>query len=212
MSLGYRHYLKQTSAALLADLKALTIGQSDFADGTRIAQKYRQFRVEGNASVPASPDPGKNVFPGNTCNSDHCFFEFTVDNLPLSSLHFLRPARFTAAFAVLDGRVQYVEASLFGGPGNNGGIVEEINPRSDRQPTYRFPTPIGKPYLFVELTPSAPASIREHAFDLNVDCLIAFTDCDNPCDYLPLAWEDWKAEMDQKGWLADLRRAYPHCP
>jgi hypothetical protein len=139
----FRHYVRQTAEALLVDVKALRIGQSDFVDATRIAQKYRRFRIEGDASVPASPDPAENVFPAGTCTSERCFFEFIIDNRPLSTLHLAHGASFTAAFAVLHGRVQYADVHLIGGPdpGVNGGFVEEINPRVDQQPTYGFALP-----------------------------------------------------------------------
>jgi hypothetical protein len=209
-----RYCIRQRAEALLADVKALRIGQSDFSDAMRIAQKYRRFRIEGNASVPASPYPAENVFPANTCTSERCFFEFIIDNRSLSALHLARGAGFTAVFAVLHGRVQYAQVRLVGGPdpGVNAGIVEEVNPRVEQQPTYGFRTPIGKPYLRVILTPSAPTPVRDRAFALNMNCLIASTNCDKPCDYLPLAWSDWKAEMEKDGWLDRLRTAYPKCP
>jgi len=210
----FRHYVRQTAEALLVDVKALRIGQSDFVDATRIAQKYRRFRIEGDASVPASPDPAENVFPAGTCTSERCFFEFIIDNRPLSTLHLAHGASFTAAFAVLHGRVRYADVHLVGGPdpGVNGGIVEEINSSDDQQPTYGFRTPIGKPYLRVILTPSALTTVRDRAFAMNMNCLVASTNCDKPCDYLPLAWGDWKAEMEKDGQLDGLRTAYPHCP
>jgi hypothetical protein len=210
----FRHYVRQTAEALLVDVKALRIGQSDFVDATRIAQKYRRFRIEGDASVPASPDPAENVFPAGTCTSERCFFEFIIDNRPLSTLHLAHGASFTAAFAVLHGRVQYADVHLIGGPdpGVNGGFVEEINPRVDQQPTYGFRTPIGKPYLRVILMPSAPTAVRDRAFALNMNCLVTSTNCDKPCDYLPLAWGDWKTEMERHGWLDSLRITYPKCP
>ncbi len=214
LGLSYRFYLEHTAEALLTDVKALRIGQSDFADAMRIAQKYQRFRVEGNASVPASPNPAENAFPANTCTSERCFFEFIIDNRPLSTLHLAHGASFTAVFAVLNGKVEYVQIQLIGGPnpGVSGGVVEEINPRIDQQPTYEFRTPIGKPYLRIVLTPSAPTPVREHAFAVNMNCLVASTNCDKPCEYLPLAWGDWKAEMEREGWLDSLRTAYPKCP
>lgn len=189
LDLAYRHHLKRTAEALLTDVKGLRIGQSDFADAMRIAQKYQQFRVEGNASVPASPEPAENLFPANTCTSERCFFEFIIGNRPLSTLHLAHKASFNAVFAVLHGKVEYVQVHLIGGPdpGVNGGTVEEINSRIDQQPPYEFRTPIGKPYLRIVLTPSAPTLVRERAFAMNMNCLVASTNCDRPCDYLPLA-------------------------
>jgi hypothetical protein len=214
LGLGYRYYIEHRAKSLLADVKALRIGESDFADGMRIAQRYRRFRVKGNASVPASLDPAENVFPENVCTSDRCFFEFIIDNRPLSTLRLMDGAAFTATFAVLHGRVQYAEVYLVGGPspGVNGGIIQEINPPADRWPGYQFRTPVGAPYLRVVLTPAAPSSMRERAFAIDIHCLVAFRICDSACQYLPLLWNDWKAEMDRDGWSERIRVAYPHCP
>ncbi|MGC2110359.1 MAG: hypothetical protein WA655_12635 [Candidatus Korobacteraceae bacterium] len=212
--LGYRKYLRDSASALLADMKGLTLGQSDYADAMRIAQRYRRFRVIGNASVPASIDPSENVFPANICNLDRCFFEFIVDNRPLSDLHLVHGAAFTAAFAVLHGKVEYIEVHLIGGPppGVAGGFVEEVDLHSSRPPGYQFRTPVGKAYLRIVLTPSAPTDVRDRAFALNMNCLAAFSDCAKPCDYLPLLWNDWKTTLMRDGWIESLRTTYADCP
>lgn len=209
---GYRFYLERTAAALLADVKALEVGKSDFSDAQRIAEKYRRFRIFGNASVPASSDPSENVFPEHTCVPERCFFEFVIENRLLSTLHLARGAAFTAAFAVLQDRIEYSEVSLYGGHhGNNAGITEQINPRGHRAPPYDFPTPFGKPYLRVRITPAAPPAIREHAFAFNMSCFVGFAACDEPCDYLPLSWRDWETEVAKTDWADVLRRTYPKC-
>lgn len=211
-ALVYGEYLKHTAQTLLDEVKALKLGVSDFRDAARIADKYQRFRVEGDAAVPASLDPAENRFPGSICNSDRCFYYLVLDNRPLSTFHLLKPSRFTAAFAVLHNRVQYTETTLYGGPfGLNGGIVEQLNPRNEAAVTYSFPTPVGKPYLLVRLTPSAPASIRDRAFALNMNCFVGFAPCNAPCDYLPLAWKDWEIDLSNRGWVESLRRFYPMC-
>ena len=176
------------------------------------SRKYRRFRIHGHASVPASINPAENVFPEGICNRDRCFFEFVIDNRLLSSLRIMHGAAFTAAFAVLHGKVQYVTFRLFGGPspGVYGGIVEELSLPSDFH-ARTFPAPIPAPYVFVRLTPSTPNPIREHAFALNVKCL-ASADCAEPCDYLPQAWKDWTAEIGDTEWSTALHAAYPRCP
>lgn len=120
-----------------------------------------------------------------------------------------------AGFAVLHGKVQYVEVHLIGGPdpGVYGGYIEEINPRSTNgYSAYSFRTPIGKPYLRVSLTPQAPAALRDRAFSLNMHCIMAIRGCDKPCDYLPELWVDWKADLAASGWSEDLKISYPRCP
>ncbi len=210
--IGYRHYLVHTANSLLEEVKALRIGKSDFAEAITIARKYRRFRIYGNASVPASVDPAENVFPENICTPDRCFFEFVIDNRPLSNLRIIHAAAFTAAFAVLHGKVQYVTFRLVGGPspGVFGGIVEELSVPSDLD-LRTFPASIPAPYVFVRLTPSTPNSIREHAFALNLNCL-ASAGCAEPCDYLPQAWKDWTGELGDNEWGAALHAAYPRCP
>jgi hypothetical protein len=167
---GYELYLFRTANALLAEVKALEIGESTFEDAEQVADKYARFRVVGNGSVPASLDPSENVFPADVCTTDHCLFSFAINNLSLYPLHVVQCTEFSAEFAVLHGRVQYAGVNLHGGPDcNYGGIVQEINPRDEAaHKAYSFRTPIGKPYLSVTLTPRAPTAFRDRAFALNM--------------------------------------------
>lgn len=90
-------------------------------------------------------------------------------------------------------------------------IVEQVNPGIEAAVPFSFPTPVGKPYLRVRLTPSAPASFRDRAFALNMNCFVGFAACNAPCDYLPLAWNDWEIDLSKRGWSQDLTRSYPMC-
>jgi hypothetical protein len=66
------------------------------------------------------------------------------------------------------------------------------------QPPYWFPSPVGKPYIDVALTSEANAAQRDHAYAFSLTCLIKpGGGCDLPCDYLPLAWHDWQAELEK---------------
>ena len=97
-------------------------------------------------------------------------------------------------------------------PGVYGAFVEEIDaPPSDRRRRV-FYNPVGKPYLSAKITSETPSAIREHVFAINLKCLAATTSCDEPCDYVPLAWNDWKTEVRNSGWLSELRTVYPKCP
>ncbi len=211
---GYRFYLQRTVAALLADVKALKIGKSDFSEAQHIAERYRRFRIYGNASVPASFNPSENVFPEHTCIRERCFFEFVIDNRLLSTFHLANAAAFTAAFAVLHGKVEYSEVHIVGGPypGVYGAFVQETDVPLDYSVRRVFDAPIGKPYLSAKITPATPAVIREHVFAMNPGCLVAAMGCDKPCDYLPLAWNDWKIELGNSEWVSALRTYYPKCP
>jgi len=65
---------------------------------------------------------------------------------------------------------------------------------------YWFPTPVGKPYLRVALTAQASVEQREHAYTYSLECLTKIGGgCDLPCDYLPVAWHDWQAELEKHG-------------
>ena len=59
---------------------------------------------------------------------------------------------------------------------------------------YFVPTPICKPYLRISLDSHAASIQRKRAFDFSFRCLVKpGGGCDLPCDYLPSAWQDWKA-------------------
>ena len=211
---GYECYILRTAESLLADVKALKLGESSFEEASGVAAKYARFRVVGWGSVPASQDPRENNFPGDICSPDRCLFAFAVNNLSLYPFHIVRCTEFSAEFAVLNGKVQYADVHLHGGPEcNYGGFVEEVNPRDDvDHKAYSFRTPVGKPYLRISLTQQAPTALRDRAFALNMHCMIAMRGCDEPCDYLPLLWNDWKADLADKGGAAVLKTTYPRCP
>ena len=96
----------------------------------------------------------------------------------------------------------------------SAGITEEYSAMPDRvsvSTPYSFPSPVGKPYLEVVLTGQATPIQREHAYAYSLKCLIKpGGGCDLPCDYLPLAWQDWQAELEKEGWVGGFGPYYPN--
>jgi hypothetical protein len=131
--------------------------------------------------------------------------DLRIYNTWLSRLRLEPLAFFEADFRVEDGKVTWTLATLFREMpifptfGGSAGMVEErveqLDPH-DRDNHYYFPTPVGKPYLLVWLDSHVTPSQRQRAYDFSFWCLVKPGDsCNLPCDYLPLAWQDWKATL-----------------
>lgn len=210
--LTYGLYLRSHPDHLLADVKHLEIGESNFSDVERIALRYGKFRILGGGSVPVSANPAENRF-SDDCTADKCLLNFVIVNDSISRFRVVQRASFGVTLAVLSGKVRYAEARISGGPhGANGVIVTEVeeSPRITRL-WYEFPTPVGKPYLHVQVASAAPSEVRRRAWTLSTRCLMSPTGCDIACDYLPLAWQDWKSSLVQKGISEDdFRISYPN--
>lgn len=214
--LMYGFHLRSEADHLLADVKHLKVGESGFSDAELISRRYRRFRITGGGSVPVSASSIENQFL-DTCTADKCLLTFAIANDPISRFRLVQGAAVGVTIAVLGGNVRYVEVRISGGPhGVNGGIVTEVgeSPRTG-QSSYGFPTPMGKPYLHVQITSTAAPEIRKRAWTLSTRCLMSRTGCDIACDYLPLAWQDWKASLALKGIKeGEFRISYPkdnHC-
>ena len=116
------------------------------------------------------------------------------------------PASFNASVRVQDGKVIQISAGLFRTMdiyptfGASAGMVEEdleTSRRHEYEPShFYFPTPVGKPYLRVQLDSAASEIQRKHAFDFSFRCLTKpGWGCDLSCDYLPFAWQDWRESL-----------------
>ena len=183
--IAYGYVLKSTAAHLVRDLGALTVGTSTYLDAERIAKSYRHFRVQSWSQQPT------------TCGPEKCYFNFDLSNFLISRIRLVRPALFRATVAVGDDRVTAVDIVFWGGPnGVHGALVQEAQKSSTfRGSPYSFPTPVGKPYLRVFVTAAATAVEKHHAFTIDATCLASWRRCDLGCDYLPLAWQDWKRQL-----------------
>lgn len=203
MLLFYGWMIRREASSLLNDLTALSVGRSSQDDAERFVQRHHRF------------------LDHRDCDKKTCQYSFAITNHWLSSLHVEPEARFWAGITVDSGTVTRVAASLMRSMdiyptfrGSAGGVEEfaEMPEHLAKEGHYGFPTPIGKPYLHVVLDRYAADMQRQHAFAFSLKC---FTKpgggCDLSCDYLPLAWQDWKADLQKTGFpMSDFDRAYPN--
>jgi hypothetical protein len=183
----YAWGLRREASGLLDDLTALNVGTASAADAERIAQHHR------------------NSLANQNCQTVTCEYTFIITNRWLSELHFEPDTSFRAGITVQNGIVIRVGAGLLRSmdiyPTFNAsaGSVEEYAEMPERYRQmghYGFPTPVGKPYLKVVLDSHADAVQKQHAFAFSFRCLTKpGGGCDLSCDYLPLAWKDWRTGL-----------------
>jgi hypothetical protein len=186
----YGFVIKSQAADLLKDLTALKPGRSNGIEARQFAQRHQWLIFQ-----TAAP-----------CNDDTCSMIFSIQNKWLSKLRLEPPAMFQVNFSVHSGTVNTIGAYLFRSmpiyptfSGSAGMVDEYVEFPQHWQYSpehYSFPTPVGKPYLRVAIDSHASPTQRQHAFDFSFGCLIKpGGNCDLPCDYLPSAWKDWKASL-----------------
>ena len=148
------------------------------------------------------------------CTAGQCLFVFQIYNTWLSRLKLEPAAMFRADVRLSAGTVESIgivlaRATQVFPTSDSAGRTEEYRRFPDPVPDaadqhYWFPTPVGKPYLRVALDAGATPEQREHAYAYSLKCLVKpGRGCDLPCDYLPLAWKDWQAELKKSGFGAD---------
>jgi|HubBroStandDraft_5_1064220.scaffolds.fasta_scaffold00055_29 hypothetical protein len=198
----YALFIKAQAESLLNDIAALKIGSSTESDVEQVARKHIQYVVSGES------------------NNDGATTTFKVQNLWLAMLRLEPQAFFGASVSVRNGRVHHIGAWLLRSMDSyptfqaSAGMVDEY----DEYPQYlthnghfEFPTPIGKPYLKVLLDSHASSVQRQHAFGFSFSCLIkSGGGCDLPCDYLPLAWQDWKIYLQAHDSWDIFNQHYPN--
>lgn len=200
----YGLVIESQTVELLRDLTALKVGISTGIEAREFAQRHH-----GQILQASSP-----------CDVNACAMIFRVQNSWLSKLRLEPPAMFEANFSVKNGTVDSIGATLLRSmaiyptfQGSAGDVTETVElPRNLRSTAhYYFPTPVGKPYLRVALDSHATPIQRKHAFEFSFSCLVKpGGGCDLPCDYLPIAWQDWKASLLDDGLsLNDFDRSYP---
>lgn len=201
----YGLYIESQARSLLTDLTSLTSSQSTGVQGQELSRRYKRW-----------------VFAVSTpCNENQCEASFRIYNTWLSNLRLEPPAMFQADISVRNGIVDSIGASLFRYmpifptfSASAGYVIETVEmPRRYRTADhYFFPTPVGKPYLMISLDTHATPLQRQHAFDFSFWCLIKpGGGCNLPCDYLPSAWQDWKASLFSTGWSAQaFEQHYPN--
>jgi hypothetical protein len=198
----YALVIKAQAKSLLADVTALAVGRATEADAQQFAQRHRWFLVS------------------NSCNDNGCDTVFKVRNKWLSALRIEPRAEFNVHIGVKNGNVNRIGASLLRSmdifptfPASAGLVDEYAELPEDyaARGRYVFPTPVGKPYLRVVLDSQASAVQRQHAFAFSFRCLVKpGWECNLSCDYLPLAWQDWKVSLRESGFpMDDFNRSYP---
>lgn len=193
----YAFFIKTQAESLLNDLTKITVGSSTEPDVEQLARKHSRYVVSREFSDGV------------------VITTFKVDNRWLSTLRLEPAALFGAAVYVKNARVYRISAWLMRSTfGASAGMVEEYAESPtylSRGSHYEFPTPVGKPYLRVRLDSHASAVQKQRAFAFSFRCLIKPSGgCDLPCDYLPLAWQDWKIKLHESGPLDLFNQYYPN--
>jgi hypothetical protein len=201
----YALYIESQAWNLLKDLTSLNSGRSTGAQAQDLARKYHRWVFQAS-------DP---------CTENECTVSFRIQNTWLSKLKLESQAMFHVDVSVRNGLVDSIGALLFRAmpifptfQGSAGDVTEtvEIPSRFHTAEHYFFPTPVGKPYLAISVDTHATPIQRQRAFDFSFRCLVKpGGGCDLPCDYLPSAWQDWKASLFSAGWSAqDFEQRYPN--
>jgi hypothetical protein len=200
----YGFVIRGQAELLLRDVTALRVGESSEADALHFFTKHKKF------------------CSNRVCEQDYCVTTFKVTNRWLEALRVEPYAEFYVGYTVKNGKVSAIHASLarsmpiYPTFSASAGMVDEYSEYPSylvgRQGHYAFPTPIGKSYLSVNLDSHATPIQREHAFAFSFRCFVKpGWGCNLPCDYLPLAWQDWKSDLNNTGFPIDyFNNAYPN--
>jgi hypothetical protein len=199
----YALFIRAQAESLLKDVIALRVGGSTESEFERIERKHSRYLVSQESSDEVATTT------------------FKVQNSWLAALRLEPLAWFGISVSVKGGHVCCISAwlmrsmNIYPTFAASAGMVDEYV----EYPQYlsrlgvhhlAFPTPVGKPYLRVVMDSHASASERRRAFGFSFNCLIKpGGGCDLPCDYLPLAWQDWKTSLQDRGFSDDFNRHYP---
>ena len=198
----YAVFIRAEAASLLKDLTGLTVGTSTESDVEQLTRKHSRYLISRETSGEA------------------VVTSFKVQNKWLSSLGLEPYAFFGASVSVKDGHAHHISVWLirsmdtFPTFQGSAGMVDEYTEYPQylsRYGHFAFPTPVGKPYLRVLLDSHASPIQRRRAFAFSFDCLTKpGGGCDLPCDYLPLAWQDWQVALRDSGLFDVFNQHYPN--
>lgn len=200
---GYAFAIQARARSILDDVAGLKVGASSTSEVEALTSRH------------------KGDLRNRRCDEGRCVFWFEIRNTWLHRLKLEPVAIFEASIAVDGGKVDSITVMLSRDTRvfptfPSAGITEEYRRKpeylTDQSAPYAFPTPVGKPYLRVALTTAATAVERQHAYAYSMRCLIKpGGGCDLPCDYLPLAWHDWEAELQRQGFgVGGFGNYYPN--
>lgn len=187
----YACAVRASAKSILRDVSRLRVGVSSISDVERLAARHQ------------------GAVRDRYCDNQKCTISFEVNNTWLYRLKLEPKARFYVDVEANDGTVSLIRVMLSRSTrvfptSDSAGITEEYRSVPARMgkvsSPYWFPTPVGKPYLRVALTREASIAQHEHAYAYSLVCLTKpGSGCDLPCDYLPVAWHDWQAELEKQG-------------
>jgi hypothetical protein len=198
----YALFIEAQATCLLKDVTALAVGSSTESDVEQLTRKHSWYLVSRESS------------------NEVVVTSFKVQNRWLSALRLEPAALFGASVYVKNGRACHISAwlmrsmNIFPTFGASAGMVDEYAEYPQylsHSEHFSLPTPVGKPYLRVLLDSHATTVQRQHAFNFSFRCLIKpGGGCDLPCDYLPLAWQDWKVYLHEVGSSDAFNQHYPN--
>jgi hypothetical protein len=204
----YSWYLRTTAQQLRDDLVLLTGTSGSHSDVLRLAEKYARFRVPAVFFVRTSEGLKYSFGPTDSCTNHSCVLEFEVPNNLLSRIHLAKPSLFGATVVEVDNRISYVEMMLDGAEQARGvgarttymlpnTVISEGFPDFSSRPPYSFAGPFGKFHMRTILSDSASPEQKRKATAFNLGCLTSVRGCNWPCDYLPLAWRDYRDALPE---------------
>jgi len=211
----YAMSIKSTTERFIRDLAALRVDESGFSDVEQIVSSYQRYQSDIGGDFVYSR--GKIVADGTPCTADRCGVAFRITNGLFGKLKLVPSAECGAFIMVRQGRVKNISLYL---RREMMGSLEEYKiypPEMANFPPYypHLPT-VGDPSLTVFLNAAATPNQRRNAYDLNASCMVRLTACGQACDYLPLAWQDWKGQAERNGFdEKKLKFVFPNfqkCP
>jgi hypothetical protein len=160
----------------LQDVMHIRVGESDFAELQRLANKYRSYAVQGSPR----------------CDQDLCTFDFYFGNRWLWQIGLAQGTRFGGGITAQRGKIIKIDLFLqtgiaFGAqvvespgtPGSTPFKVDGIRRATSGDVVYN---------VTIHLTPAASEAVRQKAYNFNLACLTALRGCNNARLLLPGAW------------------------
>jgi hypothetical protein len=175
------------AGALLANLKALQVGEADFDAARHLATRHAKHLRK----------------PLQDCSPAHCELVFEFTNSPLGALHLAQVTDLVVSVEVRQGQVIRLGALLaLLARGDDYDFRAEVTELT--QPLFTGDTAFavtrrfysgGQPhYVSVRVTPGVTSSQREEAYALNLTCLRKVTGCKSAAELLPSMWPPGSGE------------------
>jgi hypothetical protein len=159
----------------LQDVMHIRVGESDFAELQKLANKYRSYAVQGSPR----------------CDQDLCTFDFYFGNRWLWQIGLAPGTRFGGGITTQRGKITEIDLSLQTGIDCSAQVVESLG--TPGSPAFkvdgRRATSGDVVYtMTIHLTSAASEQVRRKAYDFNLACLTKLRGCNNARLMLPGAW------------------------